>query len=222
MLVRTIALFELTFLTAGPDSQTLVVALYYAVFAAGVRAPQSVDAMAMIYMVVTLIWLLIALRFVNPTQLVSRVKEHPQPAVRRREPTVRRRLSDSTRWRRVALRCQRSTATPCSRRSVDRDAGIGIVHLGIGAFHRAHQAIYTDDALALERGDWGICGVSLRSADVRDRWRRRTASTPRSKRVRRACVGASSAACAKSCSSAISATAVARAPGSPRRRGSSR
>ena len=62
VLVRTIALFELTFLTAGPDSQTLVVALYYAVFAAGVRAPQSVDAMAMIYMIVTLVWLLIALR----------------------------------------------------------------------------------------------------------------------------------------------------------------
>ena len=77
VLVRTIALFELTFLTAGPDSQTLVVALYYAVFAAGVRAPQSVDAMAMIYMGVTLVWLLIALRFVNPTQLVSRVKEQP-------------------------------------------------------------------------------------------------------------------------------------------------
>lgn len=76
VLVRTIALFELTFLTAGPDSQTLVVALYYAVFAAGVRAPQSIDAMAMIYMLVTLVWLLIALRFVNPTQLVSRVKEH--------------------------------------------------------------------------------------------------------------------------------------------------
>lgn len=80
VLVRTIALFELTFLTAGGDSQTLVVALYYAVFAAGVRAPQSVDAMAMIYMLVTLVWLLIALRFVNPTQLVSRVKEHPQHA----------------------------------------------------------------------------------------------------------------------------------------------
>ncbi len=78
VLVRTIALFELTFLTAGPDSQTLVVALYYAVFAAGVRAPQSVDAMAMIYMTVTLVWLLIAMRFVDPTQLVSRVKEHPQ------------------------------------------------------------------------------------------------------------------------------------------------
>jgi putative spermidine/putrescine transport system permease protein len=80
VLVRTIALFELTFLTAGSDSQTLVVALYYAVFAAGFRAPQSVDAMAMIYMAVTLVWLLIALRFVNPTQLVSRVREHPQPA----------------------------------------------------------------------------------------------------------------------------------------------
>ena len=80
VLVRTIAMFELTFLTAGADSQTLVVALYYAVFAAGVRAPQSVDAMAMVYMAMTLAWLLIALRFVNPTQLVSRVKEHPQPA----------------------------------------------------------------------------------------------------------------------------------------------
>jgi putative spermidine/putrescine transport system permease protein len=77
VLVRTIAMFELTFLTAGPDSQTLVVALYYAVFAAGVRAPQSVDAMAIIYMALTLVWLLIALRFVNPTQLVSRVKEQP-------------------------------------------------------------------------------------------------------------------------------------------------
>jgi putative spermidine/putrescine transport system permease protein len=74
VLVRTIAMFELTFLTAGPDSQTLVVALYYAVFAAGVRAPQSIDAMAMVYMAVTLVWLLIALMFVNPTQLVSRVR----------------------------------------------------------------------------------------------------------------------------------------------------
>ena len=47
--------------------------------------------------------------------------------------------------------------------------GIGIVHLGIGAFHRAQTAVYSDDALAVERADWGICGVSLRSADVRDR-----------------------------------------------------
>ena len=72
--VRTIAMFELTFLTAGATSQTLVVALYYAVFASGVRAVQSIDAMAVIYMAITLTWLLIALRFVNPTQLVGRVK----------------------------------------------------------------------------------------------------------------------------------------------------
>ncbi len=75
VLVRTIAMFELTFLVAGPTSQTLVVALYYAVFAAGVRAVQSIDAMAVIYMVTTLVWLIIALRFVNPTQLVGRSNE---------------------------------------------------------------------------------------------------------------------------------------------------
>jgi putative spermidine/putrescine transport system permease protein len=77
VLVRTIAMFELTFLTAGPTSQTLVVALYYAVFAAGVRAVQSVDAMAVIYMISTLVWLLVALRFVNPTQIVTRAKQQP-------------------------------------------------------------------------------------------------------------------------------------------------
>lgn len=74
VLVRTLAMFELTFLTAGPTSQTLVVALYYAVFAAGVRAVQSIDAMAVIYMATTLVWLVIALRFVNPTQIVARAK----------------------------------------------------------------------------------------------------------------------------------------------------
>jgi putative spermidine/putrescine transport system permease protein len=75
VLVRTIAMFELTFLTAGTDSQTLVVALYYAVFAAGVRPGQSIDAMAVVYMVTTLVWLLIALRFVNPTQIVTRARQ---------------------------------------------------------------------------------------------------------------------------------------------------
>jgi putative spermidine/putrescine transport system permease protein len=74
VLVRTIAMFELTFFTAGPGSQTLVVALYYAVYAAGVRAGQSIDAMAVVYMLTTLVWLLIALRFVDPTQIVTRVK----------------------------------------------------------------------------------------------------------------------------------------------------
>lgn len=44
----------------------------------------------------------------------------------------------------------------------------GIVHIGPGAFHRAHQAVYTDNALNRAFGPWGICGVSLRSAVTRD------------------------------------------------------
>lgn len=42
----------------------------------------------------------------------------------------------------------------------------GIVHFGIGAFHRAHQAAYTDAAMAAGDRDWRITGVSLRSGDV--------------------------------------------------------
>jgi fructuronate reductase len=41
------------------------------------------------------------------------------------------------------------------------NVGVGIVHLGMGAFHRAHQAMFTEDALSAG-GDWGILGVSLR------------------------------------------------------------
>ena len=44
----------------------------------------------------------------------------------------------------------------------------GIVHFGIGAFHRAHQAVYTDDAMAAGDSDWMISGVSLRSTAVRE------------------------------------------------------
>lgn len=51
------------------------------------------------------------------------------------------------------------------RPAYDRDAtGIGIVHFGPGAFTRAHQAVYTDDAMARSGGDWGICAVALNSA----------------------------------------------------------
>ena len=53
----------------------------------------------------------------------------------------------------------------------DRSAvGIGIVHLGVGGFHRAHQAAYLDalvnDGQAME---WGICGVGVLPADARMR-----------------------------------------------------
>lgn len=58
-------------------------------------------------------------------------------------------------------------ATDVRRPVYDRGALVtGIVHLGLGAFHRAHQAVYTEDAIECDGGDWGIVGVSLRSAAV--------------------------------------------------------
>jgi fructuronate reductase len=62
---------------------------------------------------------------------------------------------------------------PAVRRpAYDRNAhGVGVVHLGVGAFHRAHQAIYLDDVLARAGGDWRILGVSCRGARVRDQLR---------------------------------------------------
>jgi fructuronate reductase len=42
----------------------------------------------------------------------------------------------------------------------------GLVHLGIGAFHRAHQAVFTEDAIAQSGGDWGIIGASLQHREV--------------------------------------------------------
>ena len=47
-------------------------------------------------------------------------------------------------------------------------ARTGIVHLGLGAFHRAHQAVYTEQAVARGGGDWGIAAVAPRSIDVVD------------------------------------------------------
>ena len=70
-------------------------------------------------------------------------------------------------------------APALARPRYDRAAArIGIVHLGLGAFHRAHQAVYTDDALAAQAGDWAIAGVSLRSADVRERLAPQATSAP--------------------------------------------
>lgn len=44
----------------------------------------------------------------------------------------------------------------------------GIVHLGIGNFHRAHQAVYIDDILNSGDLRWGIVGASLKRPDMRD------------------------------------------------------
>lgn len=58
-------------------------------------------------------------------------------------------------------------AAGVQRPAYDREALTpGIVHIGLGAFHRAHQAVYTDDALAVEFGPWGIVGASLRSVEI--------------------------------------------------------
>jgi len=78
VLVRTVGMFDLTFLVSGPTSNTLVVQLYSAMSGAGIRPQQSIDAMAVVYMLSMLIILVIALRFVNPTQLVARVREDTQ------------------------------------------------------------------------------------------------------------------------------------------------
>ncbi len=48
-----------------------------------------------------------------------------------------------------------------------RTLSVGIVHLGTGAFHRAHQAVYTQQAMAVSgETSWGICGVTQRSPAV--------------------------------------------------------
>ena len=73
VLVRTVGMFELTFLTAGPDSQTLVVALYNAAATPGERPSQLIDAMATLYMLTNAVLLVIALRFVKPTNMVARI-----------------------------------------------------------------------------------------------------------------------------------------------------
>ena len=73
ILVNTISNFELAFLLGGGGSQTLVVALFYNMFAGGVRPVYSIDAMAVIYMVMVMALLLVALRFVRPTQMVFRL-----------------------------------------------------------------------------------------------------------------------------------------------------
>jgi fructuronate reductase len=57
---------------------------------------------------------------------------------------------------------------PAVRRPAYDPAGLacGLVHLGVGAFHKAHQAVFTEDAMAAAGGDWGIIGVSLRRPDA--------------------------------------------------------
>jgi putative spermidine/putrescine transport system permease protein len=76
VLVRTVGMFDLTFLVSGPQSDTLVVAIYRAMTSAGGgESRQLISAMGVVYTAMMLIILIIALRFINPTQLVAQVKE---------------------------------------------------------------------------------------------------------------------------------------------------
>jgi mannitol 2-dehydrogenase len=67
-------------------------------------------------------------------------------------------------------------ALPTVRQTVpvpeyDREGvGVGIVHLGVGGFHRAHQAMYLDRLMSQGKGlEWGICGVGVLPQDRRMR-----------------------------------------------------
>lgn len=81
------------------------------------------------------------------------------PAGRMRVPSPAPRLAFDT-LARLPAGVQRPDYDP-------RACAVGIVHLGVGNFHRAHQAVYTDAVLHRSPG-WAISGVSLRRPDMRD------------------------------------------------------
>lgn len=69
------------------------------------------------------------------------------------------------------LRLSRQTTPTGAVLGASAGAASGMVHLGLGNFHRAHAAVYTAQALATEPGDWGIHGFANRSHDVVDAMR---------------------------------------------------
>jgi mannitol 2-dehydrogenase len=82
-------------------------------------------------------------------------------------------------------------AAPKYRRS---DLSAGIVHIGVGNFHRAHQAVYLDDLFNADRDhDWAIIGAGVRDPDVtvREKLRNRTGSRQSSSKRRRPPMSAS-------------------------------
>lgn len=88
--------------------------------------------------------------------------DHPRPTelrtARRPEPPVA--LSE-----RNLPRLRRQVEVPLYPRD---QLSSGVVHLGVGNFHRAHQAVYFDDLANLGLTTWGITGIGLRSRRVRE------------------------------------------------------
>lgn len=66
------------------------------------------------------------------------------------------------------LRRATLSRVPAECRPLVTGPGVGIVHLGLGAFHRAHQAVYTEEAIAAAGGDWGIVAVAPRRRELVD------------------------------------------------------
>ena len=69
------------------------------------------------------------------------------------------------------LRLSRQTTPSGALLGASAGDATGMVHLGLGNFHRAHAAVYTAQALAAEPGEWGIHGFANRSHDVVDAMR---------------------------------------------------
>ena len=65
--------------------------------------------------------------------------------------------------RRLAEASLSELARSARRPAYDRALlGVGMAHIGVGAFHRCHQAEYTDDMLEARFGPWGVVGINLR------------------------------------------------------------
>jgi putative spermidine/putrescine transport system permease protein len=73
-IVRTVSMFDLTYLVADASSQTLILSLYGDATASGITPAQAIDALSVVYMLTTMSLLGVALIFVKPTQFVVRIK----------------------------------------------------------------------------------------------------------------------------------------------------
>lgn len=69
----------------------------------------------------------------------------------------------------MKLNAETLSRIPIDKPTYDRGAiGVGIVHFGVGGFHRAHQAMYVDRLLnSGTASSWGICGVGVLPSDRR-------------------------------------------------------
>jgi fructuronate reductase len=71
--------------------------------------------------------------------------------------------------RRLSRRLLTELPRSARRPSYDRDKlTIGIAHIGVGAFHRCHQAEFVDDMLEARFGPWGLLGVNLKPPRLTD------------------------------------------------------